>query len=340
MSMITPQQIRGLLLEEAVLHLLRKSGYRTVDEPGSDPTLLRGGAGMFVRGRGGNHQIDAIADFVVHQPFSNPNRLLNEAKCYFRRDVRMPEIRNAVGVLKDVSEHWIPAPLPVIARKRYHYQFAMVSASGFSKDAQAYAFAQDVYLIPLGNSRFFAPILNAIRLATRSPFGPFQRIVADGGMRQLREIIRGSLRGYGANIDRSTEGNWDWLRLPPFIQACSTLNYTLLGVLGGQFPILLAPSARMRHGDIPDHVFVRIVWDQHGWYLRDERGRELFSFDLPLELLNLFSEQGVLSQERALSLKSEFMSFFQAVQTEGNRARVISFELDHNWFEQIRGRNR
>ena len=110
---MSPAQIRGLLLEEAVLHLLRKSGYKTIDIPGADPTLGTCGAGIFVRGRGGKHQIDAIADFLIHQPFSNPNRLLVEAKCFFRRDVRLPELRNAVGVLKDVSEHWVPAPGPI-----------------------------------------------------------------------------------------------------------------------------------------------------------------------------------------------------------------------------------
>lgn len=70
-----------MLLEEAALHLLHRSGYRTVDAPGTDPTLCNVGAGLAVRGRGSEHQIDVIADFVVHQPFSNPQRLLVESKC-------------------------------------------------------------------------------------------------------------------------------------------------------------------------------------------------------------------------------------------------------------------
>lgn len=59
-----------------------------------------------VKGRGGEHQIDAIADFIVHQPFSYPQRLLVEAKCYSNK-VRLPVIRNAAGVLKDVNESGI-----------------------------------------------------------------------------------------------------------------------------------------------------------------------------------------------------------------------------------------
>ena len=47
-----------------------------------DPTLSEGPAGLNVLGRGGKHQIDTIADLRIDQPFSNPQRLLVEAKAY------------------------------------------------------------------------------------------------------------------------------------------------------------------------------------------------------------------------------------------------------------------
>ena len=62
-------------------------------------------AGLNVWGRGGKHQIDAIADLRIGQPFSNPQRLLVEAKAYSNEPkVGLPIVRGAVGVLKDVSE--------------------------------------------------------------------------------------------------------------------------------------------------------------------------------------------------------------------------------------------
>src|SRR5579872_1056617 len=156
--MIKPGQIRGMLLEEAVLHLLQRSGYRTVDACGIDPTLCNVGAGLAVRGRGSEHQIDAIADFVVHQPFSNPQRLLVESKCYGSNyKVGIEVVRNAIGVLKDVAEFWVVGRGPVVGRRRYHYQYAVFSASPFSSGAQRYAFAQDVHLFPLDRSRYFQP---------------------------------------------------------------------------------------------------------------------------------------------------------------------------------------
>ena len=156
--------IRGMLLEEAILHLLRGTGYSTVESVGTDPTLKLGPAGLEVIGRGSSHQIDAIADFLIAQPFSNPQRLLVEAKCYSPGNpVDLPIARNAVGVLKDVSEFWVTAgagtPVP---KKRYHYQYALFSASTYTERAERYAFAHDIYLIPLAGSAFFRPVIDSI----------------------------------------------------------------------------------------------------------------------------------------------------------------------------------
>ena len=159
-------------------------------------------------------------------------------------------------------------------------------------------------------------------------------------MRKLREKIREGLRNGRLMYHQDELETMQWINLAPFIEACSALNYVLLGVLGGQFPILLAPSQRIRHGDIPDHMFVRIFWDENGWQLKDQQGSELFSFDLPYELFELYAEEGTLTREGALNLKEEFMSLFQAIRTDGNHARIINFELDHNWLEQIRSRRR
>jgi hypothetical protein len=51
-------QVRGALLEEIVIFLLSKFGYRQV-QAGEEGTRL-GGAGLEVKGRGSWHQIDAF----------------------------------------------------------------------------------------------------------------------------------------------------------------------------------------------------------------------------------------------------------------------------------------
>src|SRR5712664_1249051 len=155
--------IRGMLLEEALLHLLESTGYRTVLSRGADPTLFDGPAGLKVRGRGSDHQIDAISDFQAPPPFSHPQRLLVEAKC-FDPGVRvgLPIVREAVGILKDVTEFWMVAGGD-IPKQRYHCQYAVFSATGYTSEAQRFAFAQDIYLIPLAASRFLEPAIQALR---------------------------------------------------------------------------------------------------------------------------------------------------------------------------------
>ena len=192
------QNIRGMLLEEALLNLLESSGYKTVDDPTGDPTLQDGSAGIKVKGRGGSHQIDAIADSRVHQPFSHPQRLLVEAKCYEpRQAVGLPFVRGAVGTLKDVSEFWMTAG-GQIPKQRYHYQYAMFSATGYTKDAQRYAFAHDVYLIPLAASRFLTPVIQSIRNVTPAQPAEERNLDIPVQMKELRREVRRAIRGLEA----------------------------------------------------------------------------------------------------------------------------------------------
>jgi hypothetical protein len=74
-----------MLLEEALLRPLSVSGYETVERADGDRTLHDGPSGLEVCGRGGNHQIDAVADFAIGHPFSHPQRLLLEAKSLQQR---------------------------------------------------------------------------------------------------------------------------------------------------------------------------------------------------------------------------------------------------------------
>ena len=186
--------IRGMLLEESLLRLLESSGYKTIEAPGVDPTLIDGPAGMKVKGRGGDHQIDAIADFQIAQPFSHPQRLLVEAKCFDpQKNVGLPIVREAVGILKDVGEYWMVAG-GEIPKQRYHYQFALFSATGYTRDAQRYAFAQDIFLIPLAASRFFQNVIRSIRNIRPARLGADENADIQVEMRDLRALVRRHVR--------------------------------------------------------------------------------------------------------------------------------------------------
>ena len=137
--MVTINQIRGAILEEAVAFLLRMVGYELV-KPGASGTRLRQN-GLEVQGRGCWHQIDSMAVLNGTPAFMYPLRLLLEAKCYHeRRKVGVDIVRNAVGVLKDISENYFThSPFSdneEIQFQRFNYHASIFSTSGYTSVAQ------------------------------------------------------------------------------------------------------------------------------------------------------------------------------------------------------------
>ena len=104
--MVSESALRGYVLEEVLARLLSQSGYRLLVEASQDDDALRDGRhGLLVRGRGSDHQADALGELLIPIPFSFPLRLFVEAK--FRGDrVGISDVRNALGVVSDVNEHF------------------------------------------------------------------------------------------------------------------------------------------------------------------------------------------------------------------------------------------
>src|SRR5712692_6797405 len=96
--MASINQIRGSLLEEVVLLLLARSGYRRV-AVGEEGTR-NGRAGLEVEGRGTAHQIDALVTPVYAHAFIYPIRLLVEAKCE-AKPLGLAVVRSVVGSVFD-----------------------------------------------------------------------------------------------------------------------------------------------------------------------------------------------------------------------------------------------
>lgn len=354
--MATLPQIRGLLLEEAILYLLRASGYETVmvQHISSDPTLRcrpNSPTDIEVVGRGVSHQIDAIADYMIAQPFSNPQRLLVEAK-YYREPVGVEVIRNAVGVLKDVSEFYHSSNrLTIPAKNRYHYQYAIFSVSGFTKAAQQYAYAHDVYLFALKHSSYMQPLLDVLDSLTPADFNvrSQQRIPVIPS--ELRNAVRTYIRTYIRDDRASTVLSSLLKDLPAmtkivqFCQDCRRIETGLIAVIDRRFPIFLVPNEEMNYVlkkksySLPWIVRIRIEGNQ--WFLElVDRSSCHLSFDLPRELFLMYAENDLLSREAALRLKEERLPLMQAIYMSSydgqSYAQLLTFKLDFDWLETIR----
>ena len=164
--MISIDALRGYVLEEVVAQMLGSCGYRILKNAADDPEALADGRhGLLVRGRGADHQADALGELALPTPFSLPIRLFAEAK--FRRTrTGLADVRNALGVINDVNErHRHSTSDRLLPAKRYLYRYSLFSANGFTEAAQSFALAQQISLIDLRGPAF-ADIRAAVRDAT------------------------------------------------------------------------------------------------------------------------------------------------------------------------------
>ncbi|MBK8454607.1 MAG: restriction endonuclease [Thiofilum sp.] len=340
--MATIYAIKGLILEEVLLNLLRESGYNAIDAARNDSTLRDGSSGLEVKGRGCNHQIDAIADFTISPPFSYPIRLLLEAK-FYQKNVGIEIVRNAVGVLKDVGEYW-DVNNQNHFKSRYHYQYAIFTSSKFTTSAQRYAFAQDIYLIKLENNKYFKPIINEINNLDSTDFNGSADNSINIELSELRKNLRSSLKNREPNPMHQYQSE----KLINIYELSIELGASYIGVIGNCFPIFLTPSSAFNIDDLIDDPMIRICWDNYKWLIVKRSARcptldeddILFSFDLPEELFKLYSENNMLTNERALDLKQDFMSTIQIIfrRNDSNIMSSLKLKLDHQWIEEIRNR--
>jgi hypothetical protein len=152
--MISVEALRGYVLEEVLARLLRENGYTLLVRASQDENALRDGRhGLLVRGRGTDHQVDALGELLIPAPFSLPVRLFAEAK--FKSDrVDITDVRNALGVLNDVNEHYSTKVMHDFPMRRYQYRYALFSTGGFTRDAQEYALAHQISLVDLQGPAF------------------------------------------------------------------------------------------------------------------------------------------------------------------------------------------
>lgn len=289
--MATISGIRGMLLEEVVLYILSLSGYKTVTHPGNDPTLKRDGhGGLKVVGRGGEHQIDAIADFRAMPPFAYPQRLLVEAKCYTSGyPVDLFIVRNGLGVLRDAQEYWVTRQSkPIMGPYQYHY--AIFATPRFTSDAELFALAHGIYTVPLNSSRF-APIVDAIHDLFYGDFKAPAWNQIKLKTTTLRQLFRTYLRS-GQNTDRKAleeyvQHKYACEKLESICRAC----WQILGIVvsfPGNLPALLTweegSKSQLNLMETQSYLYdAQLKADSGEWVLRAEQNA-LFSFSLTLPL--------------------------------------------------------
>ena len=324
--MISISNIRGMLLEEAVLYLLQASGYIPVSDNKLDPTLTTGVTGLEVVGRGETHPVGAVAASVISLPFDLPQRLLLEAKVYADNSaIDMSTIRNAIGLLKDVEDNWLVTSQTSPPRRRYRYQYVICSPSGFTQKAQRYAFGQNIYLIDLSHIPQFDPLVQAIRHLSHNHFQAKSWNAITLELHLLREVIRELFNSQqDERLLRVLVPGTAINPLLRVVNACKVISGLLLATLGGHFTIPLIWENYVSIASLTAVEWV-IYRKRRYWSLSPTNSdKPIYSFSFPPELLRLYAQQGLLIHPQVqIALKKE------------EHIQVVSLPLTAQWLDDL-----
>lgn len=367
-------QIRGAILEGLVLHLLEMVGYRSI-APGQDGTVP-GAAGLEVVGRGETHQIDALVALDKSPPFMYPIHLLVEAKCKGPRSkVPIDIIRNAVGVLKDISENYISHHFAevggdvIIEAPRYIYQSAVISTSGFTSDAQRYAIAHQIYLIQYKDVPLFIPVINGL-LGLRDLH--FVNDLPRQHTLLIRDEIASALAVLAAQVETElgqgiiddqdefdwenpeewwdeesslfTEGGAAYLQ-SSILRPILSIKGSYYGALQGRWPIHLLSQTSLPEEPFQgtDEVRCRILRRHGVWGFeslennRHADGHFRLEFSLPNEIERLIAQVDGDRIEVA-NLKEREFSYVNVIGKIGGVQRNVRLSLDPHWIDMMRNR--
>ncbi len=143
-------QAREYIFEEKVKRLLQDNNYITIVEEE-------------VPGRSGYHDIHAYGKLNIPSAFSYPTRIVCQYKYYAKNRVELMHIRDFGGAMADISErnYAIQGEVGNIC-DRFQYAGCFFSATSFTKEAQEYAWAHNIFMISLERIEVMQPILKEI----------------------------------------------------------------------------------------------------------------------------------------------------------------------------------
>ena len=334
--MPTLAQIRGGMLEEIVLVLLENAGYRILN--GNDGVEIRNGhSGLELQGRGEWHQVDALVSYDFTPSFIYPIRLIVEAKAYLpnsysRGRVGINTVRNAVGILKDVNENYFSFSSQgsnnLYKFKRFNYTYAIFSLYGFTRNAQRYAVAHQIFLIQYYFNPLFDGVRNAISQVNRWDIFSTRDIE----LRQLRQGVREYLRSEASNeIDNlpffSEEGKELIRNLKKELE---NIRGSYFGLLNGEYPIHLIAERALTQIQ-RDEILARVYIHEARYVSLEFDNYRLF-FELPEAIVELFSN--IWGDKRRIAeTKMQHVNYVTLTGIIDGIRRNLMIRLDEEWLE-------
>lgn len=193
-------QAREYIFEEKVKKLLQDSNYITVVEED-------------VPGRSGYHDIHAYGKVNIPSAFTYPIRIVCQYKYYAKNRVELNHIRDFGGIMADISEiNYSMKTEATNISDRYMYTGCFFSATSFTRMAQEYAWAHNIFMISLERIGVMQPILKKI-----------DEFVSGLSESTINNITKEELLdGYDREVDET-----------------ELIPETAIGIVNGVYPIML-----------------------------------------------------------------------------------------------------
>jgi len=270
-----------------------------------------------------------------------PLRLLVEAKCYSgNRPVRIETPRNALGVLKDITENYFTyrdsgEDLQI---QRFNYHCAVFSTSGYTKPAQHFAIAHQIFLIQYKHVPLMEPIADALLELKDSHFTGWREQQSLG---QVRRAFRAMLENGHVDDRVFSERGMRLLRekVRPYVKK---IDGSYFGMLQGRYPMHLVSNNEISPVLFrnTDEVTCRIVnRDGKTWAFTPSavaptgEGYFELEFDLPSEIARVV--RNMRDQHEIAAFKRQAFSYLHLSGKIGGIHRMVRLTLDEDWLNQF-----
>ncbi|MGN0383790.1 MAG: hypothetical protein ACI4DS_05920 [Eubacterium sp.] len=144
-------QAREYIFETKVKKIIGGSGYVSI----KDDKVL---------GRSGEHDVNACGVLNIPTAFVLPVRMIGQYKFYAKNKVELSHIRDFTGIMKDISEsNFAKIDGNKNTPNRYTDVGCYFSATGFTRPAQEYAWAHNIFLVSFERNNVVLPVLAQIQ---------------------------------------------------------------------------------------------------------------------------------------------------------------------------------
>lgn len=301
---------KGKAFEILIKRILMNIGFTEINSDGL--YIFDGSAGQMIQGLGEAHNADVLLQPPVQIPFYAPSRILVECKDYLGK-VGLNTLRSALGLREDINNFEL-VDLEVMQRRRsnnrrngltysydrYYYQVAVASMSGFTTQAQEFAFTHRISLISFTDMPFWTDYIRRFHYAGRP------------------------LRAYLQNND----------------QISLEETNALADEIGRKMAVAITPTGQMLFlynivGNLNFGDYYTLHWATENslWELRS--GGSVYLFQLPNKIkdawLNSLNEKSI--KENAIFCKAQYLSNMAVFYFKNGKPAIKMISIDNSALE-------